>query len=278
MNCCVINPYIRRAKRSIIKFHHDVKKRIILDYELIYIESGTLLFHYNGVDYLCPPGSLVFIRPGIEHSFDTVDGDISQPHIHFDMSYDVMSPFVPITFQIYAELSAPYQKLLRTDVFAEFPQNPLLKISDMQSFLDLFFSIVDNPKRLDNGFAVKSEMLQLIDMIQRENFPGCLEEEAPQLDLSRELQAFLASKLTTPVTLDAIEKQFNYSKFYLERKFSSDYGISIMSYYRSLRMNHARELLKTKTVTEVCEEMNFGSVYAFSRSFKAYFGVAPSKV
>ena len=39
----------------------------------------------------------------------------------------------------------------------------------------------------------------------------------------------------------------------------------------------ARVLLATHPVSEVASLVGFSSIYAFSRAFKQYFGVSPSK-
>lgn len=86
MDISKINPYIRIAMRSILRAGKVIKRRIIYDYELIYIDAGEFIFNYNGVDYLCQKGDFIFIRPNIPHSFSGIKRDLSQPHIHFDMT------------------------------------------------------------------------------------------------------------------------------------------------------------------------------------------------
>ena len=38
-----INPYIRLAMHSVLPRHHVIKRRIIFDYELIYIADGAVI-------------------------------------------------------------------------------------------------------------------------------------------------------------------------------------------------------------------------------------------
>ena len=88
----------------------------------------------------------------------------------------------------------------------------------------------------------------------------------------------MKSNLYHPITLDTIEKQFNYSKFYLTKRFVKEYGCSPIKYHQKLRLEHAKQLLETMSVSQVCECMHFGSVYAFSRAFKNHFQYPPSAV
>lgn len=43
----MLNPYIRVAQRSILSKGHCICKRVIFDYELIYIESSRMIINYD---------------------------------------------------------------------------------------------------------------------------------------------------------------------------------------------------------------------------------------
>ena len=53
MNLSLINPYIRLARESRIPKGHNIAKRVIYDYELIYIEEGSFTFIYGDKSFLC---------------------------------------------------------------------------------------------------------------------------------------------------------------------------------------------------------------------------------
>ena len=99
MNLSLINPYIRLAMESRIPSGHNIAQRVIYDYELIYLEEGNFTFVYNGEAYYCKTGDIIFICPGIAHSFHLDYGEISQPHIHFDITHRPQSEFIPISFK-----------------------------------------------------------------------------------------------------------------------------------------------------------------------------------
>ncbi len=77
-------------------------------------------------------------------------------------------------------------------------------------------------------------------------------------------------------TLDDLAKQFSYSKYYLERQFKKEYGVSLMAYRNQKRMELAQQLLKSRSVSAVADTLGFTSIYVFSRAFKQFFGVSPS--
>lgn len=69
------------------------------------------------------------------------------------------------------------------------------------------------------------------------------------------------------------------SEVYLRRLFLSVYGEKPSEYITNLRLNRAKELLKSKTcgVGEAAALSGFGDVYHFSRLFKREVGVTPSE-
>lgn len=278
MNVNEVNPYIRLTMRSVLVYPFFIKKRIIMDYELIYIESGEMILEYDGVDYLCRKGDILFLRPGICHEFRGIQTDLSQPHIHFDMQYDSLSEVVPICFKDMAELSETKRRLVREDIFSRFPANPQITISDKAAFLQLFYTIVDGFKENHGSLSLKIAMVQLLEIIEKENYPDTFETDKIKMDVCTQIKAYMKSNLYHPITLDTIEKQFNYSKFYLTKRFVKEYGCSPIKYHQKLRLEHAKQLLETMSVSQVCECMHFGSVYAFSRAFKNHFQYPPSAV
>ena len=80
-----------------------------------------------------------------------------------------------------------------------------------------------------------------------------------------------------PEIKQLLEKQYSYSKYYLERQFKKAYGISLIAYRNEKRMQHARKLLELESVSDVAEELGFRSIYSFSRAFKKQFGICPSE-
>lgn len=69
------------------------------------------------------------------------------------------------------------------------------------------------------------------------------------------------------------------SEVYLRRLFTSVCGVKPSEYITNLRLNRAKELLKSETcgVGEAAALSGFGDVYHFSRLFKREVGVAPSE-
>ncbi len=276
MDISKINPYIRVAMRSVLHAKKEIKRRIIYDYELIYIDDGEFIFNYNDVDYLCQEGDFIFIRPNIPHSFSGINRDLSQPHIHFDITHLNDSPAVPVSFKDFPDLTERERAMIRNDFFKNFPQKPLVKFAGKEYVLRLFYQIVDSGAPC--SLQQKAKLILIIEQLIADNFQGCFKQISSQYPIESQIKDYIDAGQGVFSNLDDIAKQFNYSKYYLDRRFQKKYGISIMAYRNQKRMHAAQELLKNETVSAVCEKMGFSSIFAFSRAFKNYFGYPPSDI
>lgn len=274
MDISKINPYIRVAMRSILRADKVIKRRIIYDYELIYIDDGEFIFNYNGVDHLCQTGDFIFIRPNIPHSFFGINRDLSQPHIHFDMTHLDDSPVVPVSFKDLPDLTDREKAMIRDDCFPTFPQTPLVKFSDKEYVLRLFYEIVDSEALY--SLQQKANLILIIEQLIADNFQSNLKQIVSPYPIESQVKDYIDAGQGTSSRLDDIAKQFNYSKYYLDRRFHNKYGISIIAYRNQKRMQTARELLKNESVSAVCEKTGFSSIFVFSRAFKNCFGISPS--
>ncbi len=271
-----INPYIRVAMQSILPAGTEIKRRIIFDYELIYIEKGTFLFGYSDQEYSCHEGQFLLIRPGIAHKFHGINQDLSQPHIHFDMVYDQSSEKIPVSFKDLCDFTIEEKKMIRKDIFDKFPLSPFISFPDTAGILKLFYQIVTNTSS-NSKLLLKTRLLEIIDIMISSNFPEFFANDAKnEWTISRQIKEYFDAGQGMSVQLSDLEKQFSYSKYYLDRQFKKEYGVSLMVYRNEKRMQRARALLKEKTVSHTAMELGFSSIYAFSRAYKNYFGHPPS--
>lgn len=276
MNMNDVNPYLRVAMPSRMPPHHQIKERIIFDYELIYVESGSFRLGYRGVDYLCHPGDFLFIRPGIPHSFTCLVEELSQPHIHFDLTCAPDSPSVFVSFKNYPDMNSAERKMIRVDAFREFSETPFVHFSDISGFLEIFYQIID-PRTPLHSLRKKAMMTDILDRLIQDNFPSLFSGGGTPLLPASQLKAYIDAGQGLHSNLNDFENQFFYSKFYLERQFKQLYGTSIMAYQNRKRMEVARQLLQTHSVTDTAKEAGYSSIYAFSRAFKTCFGISPTE-
>jgi AraC-like DNA-binding protein len=79
---------------------------------------------------------------------------------------------------------------------------------------------------------------------------------------------------------DEFASAMNVSSSLLYKKIKSLTDQSPVDFIKTIRLNHALELLQSRkyTVTEVSEMCGFSYVEYFSTAFKKHFGKAPTKI
>ena len=276
MNVFSVNPYIRVAlRRSTLRAHSKLRRRIIFDYELLYVEAGRFLLMYDGREYPCEVGTFVLLRPGVEHSFFMGEEGLVQPHIHFDLAYAADSRTIPVSFRAREEMEEKELHAIREDAFAAYGNNPIIRFSRKEEALSLFYSVLEIPHGAAEQLEQKAAMIRLINMLAEDNFPGCFARPRAYA-IEHQIKDYIDARPEADITLARLAEQFSYSKFYIEKKFQAAYGEGIMAYRNRKRMEAAQKLLPTASVTEVAQQLGYHSIYSFSRAFKNFFGYPPS--
>jgi len=271
-----INPYIRRAIPSVLATGAIIHRRVLFDYELIYVESGEMTLTCDEVEYPCRAGQFLLIRPGVPHSFGEIHAPLSQPHIHFDMVFSSSrSARTPISFRDRSDFTAEERELVQEDLFASYPTVPYITFRNEEAARRLFYDVVMGAKL--PPLVRKAHMLALLDLLIADNFPAVCTEAARGYDVAQQVKEYLDAGQGSTASLDELAGQFNYSKYHLERQFTRAFGESVIAYRNRVRMDAARRLLAEQSVTAVAERLGYTSVYVFSRAFAQRFGYPPSK-
>lgn len=96
--------------------------------------------------------------------------------------------------------------------------------------------------------------------------------------LVNDIMDVLKKNVYGKVSLEDIQKSLYYSKTYLNNNFKKITGASIMHYYRNLKIEEAKKLLKKgESVTTISDKLNFESPNYFSKVFRSVTGLTPSK-
>ena len=268
-----INPYIRVFMRSVLPAGTEIERRVIFDYELIFVEKGGFTLEYDGVDYPCFAGQFLLLRPDISHRFHGIGEDLSQPHIHFDITHAPDSGEVPVCFKDRDRLSERERGMLRPDVFGEYEKTPYVTFADERQARALFYECLDPTL---TPLMRKGKLTELLGRLIADNFPHALTAAETALSVERQVKNYIDAGQGAALSLAALSRQFGYSKYYLERCFRERYGCGIIAYRNERRLQKARRLLETESVSAVAEALGYSSIYVFSRAYKNRFGTAPT--
>lgn len=113
-------------------------------------------------------------------------------------------------------------------------------------------------------------------------FVGCLSNkrlsaEHPEII---KLKRYMADHVYEDITLDKAAKITNMNRSYLSSLFKKETGESFTDYFNRLKMEEAKELIQRYGLRtgEVAYRLGFNNESYFSKLFKKYVGVNPSKV
>ncbi|KYQ98057.1 AraC family transcriptional regulator [Serratia plymuthica] len=94
----------------------------------------------------------------------------------------------------------------------------------------------------------------------------------------KDLLVWIEDNLTNPLSLDIVSAKSGYSKWYLQRLFKKQTGLSLASYIRARRLYLAAFALRftRKSILDISVEYQFDNQQTFSRCFKKHFAESPS--
>lgn len=101
--------------------------------------------------------------------------------------------------------------------------------------------------------------------------------DAPMEQL-QQLCAYIEEHLADDITLEGLATQLHFHPNYFIPFFKKHYGLSPLKYVAGLRLQRAKELLRSTAlpVAEVAARAGFHDLYHFSRRFKEQTGYSPS--
>lgn len=97
-------------------------------------------------------------------------------------------------------------------------------------------------------------------------------------DATQRILLYCDTHYTEDLTLDVLERELGYSKYYISHVFSSNVKTGFARYLRGLRISAAKRLIRhtDKTMTDIAYESGFTSIRTFNRQFAAETGMTPS--
>ena len=95
-------------------------------------------------------------------------------------------------------------------------------------------------------------------------------------DLPSRISNFIVNNYAQELRVEEIAQDFNISRAYLNRIFNERYGMPVKSYILQVKMSNAKKLLSSGySIAETSSLVGYSDQFAFSKSFKKYFGKPP---
>lgn len=163
--------------------------------------------------------------------------------------------------------------------------NMHLKIQDFNQIINCFANIFNEELFISNQnsefLRVTSEIMKILSFLIKEHGieknQSSLSKEENQI---KKIIEYVNNNYTSPdISIKKIADNFYFSQAYLTRIFKKSTGISPMKYIIMLRMRRAVELLNKESfsIAQIAYCVGYKNQFYFSKEFKNYFGVTPSK-
>lgn len=162
---------------------------------------------------------------------------------------------------------------------------------------DMAFVIVSGYD--DFSYCQQALRMQITDYILKpvnyEEFGNCIdnlkismyERKVASAPVSREreertiagITRYLQEHLEEEVSLSVLAEQFHLSGQYISQLFKSEIGVNFLTYLTGIRMERAKQLLVSTSlsIVEVAERSGYGDYRVFSKVFKKSEGITPSQ-
>jgi len=238
---------------------------------MIYILSGSCTYNIDGNLYQVAKGDVIICNPGVYHGKTLNAGEeINEFHIGFN---SVFIEGLPKNCLISHE-SCPVTGLPRFE----------------QEFFKCCSDIMLEQEKNEPGskLMMKTHAMELIVIFLK----AACTSAAPykESDVSFEtydkavivntLISFINENYMKEISLNTISKNVYLSPAYISRVFKEEVGESPINYLIKVRLSKASEMLAEAgmSVKAVAKSVGYADAYYFSKLYKKYYNVSPSRI
>lgn len=227
---------------TLIHYHSDV--------ELLLVEEGSTNMLVAGREFQAQKGNLIIVNPYEVHSGETLGGKYSHKCICFDMQQ----------IGIKLDNNLGYKNL----------------IEDTDSVKQYFSLCYDAVKNRPEGWEMMAKG-SLMVMFSLLNDKLTFLYPSKDQEFSKAVLQYIYEHYSESVTSREVSEIFMYEHSYFCRKFKNIFSKKFSDFLNEYRILKAKELLKTKSVSETAIACGFQNISYFSRVFKAITGQNPSQ-
>ncbi|MFA9390254.1 MAG: AraC family transcriptional regulator [Prolixibacteraceae bacterium] len=232
--------------------------RILDEYQLNYITSGSGIFETKAGKFRINPGTVLLLFPGVWHRYKPdVNSGWTEHYIGFS------GAFTKTIFQ--------HEQFNNS--------NPVLKVgfqdSLIKEFNDIFQLIKDEKPGFQQQCAGKLIFIfgRMISILKTSEFANKDIER-----IIRKSCLYLRDNLNKNVNIEELAASLHVSYSYFRRMFKKYTGMSPNQYHLGLRIQKSKELIRysKKSIKQIAFELGFDSLFYFSRIFKTKEGLSPA--
>ena len=213
---------------------------VVLKYE------GETVYTSNGKRFRSDINHAIILPKGCTYEWEcTKSGHFSIIEFESEQTY-----CEPLTFHIKHD-----EKILRSFKNLEYKRNLRGKMYELESVRDVY-SIILSLTSPSNRYVPNSKQQKIQPAIE-----------------------YISQNFGKHITNDTLASVSGMSTVYFRKVFFEVMGVSPIAYTKHLRIEKAKEMLKSDygTLTNISQALGYSNLFDFSRDFKKHTGVAPSK-
>jgi AraC family transcriptional regulator len=245
-----------------------IERRQHKDYDLWCIQEGQIEIRIQEEVYLASEGDLILFTPKVTYTATTLSTSCKFIFTHFDLSLGD-----------------------HIRILDNFQLSGIIHSTLVEEEIRLFLDTYDQYKRSApmSGIRLKGCLTILIAKIMeqygRKQYRGEFVQYPTNQKLTMDLVKlqpvfdFIHEHLHQTIRVEEIAAVASMSEKYFISYFKQALGLTPGRYIYQLKMNRARELLYLKrySIKEIASMLGYPDPYSFSKAFKKYYKVPPSK-
>jgi AraC-like DNA-binding protein len=237
---------------------------------VIYVMSGSCTYTINGVSYRVRKGDLLVFNSGVTHGKNVgVGEEIMELHIGLGN----------VCFE-----GLPHNHLISADAA------PVFHLQEYeQQFISCCSDICSEQENNLPGceLMIKVHVMKLLvhflkttktDAHRSANTLSGI-DSSDKAVIVNTLMKYMNENYMRQISLETISKKIYLSPAYISKVFKEETGETPINYLIKIRLSKAREMLMAggRSVKSVARAVGYDDAYYFSKLYKKYHGVAPSK-
>lgn len=237
---------------------HTSSRSDLPSYLFFTVVSGAGSLLYQGKSFELTPGSCVFIDCNLPYSH-TTDTDLwTIKWIHFN------GPTLASVYQKYCDRGG----------------QPVFSPPSIDIINDIHTSLMATATSSDymRDMLINQQLSSLLVEIMRESWHPEEKRHAYKRASVLEVKEWIDQNYSQPITLEGLANRFFINKYYLSKSFKSAYGTTISNYLTTIRITHAKQLLRftDQSLETIGEAVGITPARYLSEVFSSIEGVSPS--
>ena len=220
-------------------------------YVFEYVLEGKGYIETPEKNYTVYAGDMYFLNKG-------------QYHIYYaDHKNPFKKEFIVLRGELADRLAALYQV----------EDSVIVRQMDIHPIFERIFANIEREDVIPND-ELELLIVQLFQQVKKQE-PGRKKEK----DLAVQIKDYLYDHIRENLTVAKMISDLHISKSVAHRFFAERYGISVMKYYMTIKLDYAKQLIRQtdESIAEIAHYLSFEDEKYFSKCFKKEYGMTPSQ-